>query len=104
MTAFATLRARLASRLHLRLRHAGLSVTSTVADDMALQALRDAHAEQLLAHAAAADSAAAGFEVVADGGVAPADLETRRTAWTAARDGLATDPAYTGTLAERAPE
>lgn len=104
MTAFLTLRKRLASRLQLRLGHAGLSVSSTVAADMAHQALRDARTEELLAQAAAADSAAAGFEIVADGGVAPADLEDRRAAWATARDALAVDPAYTDTLAERAPE
>lgn len=104
MTAFATLRARLASRLQLRLGHAGLPITSTVADDMALSALHDARAEQLLAHAAAADAAAAGFETVADGGAAPADLEDRRAAWTAAREGLAADPVFTGTLTERTVE
>lgn len=87
-------RERLSASIQLQLQHRGLG--GSVGDALAIadRALADARVDALLTMATAADGAASGFETVADGGEAPADLEDRRTAWVEARTELATDPLF----------
>lgn len=98
MTLPAGLRERLAASIQLQLQHKGLG--GSVGDALAIadRALADAQVAPLVAFVAAAHGAASGFETVADGGDPPADLEDRRTAWTAAQATLTADPLFAAVL------